>query len=975
MRFWRLAVIPLVIMALLAWTGCGGGGNTYTPDPGPGDGQLPTGTWSGTVGTDAVTDPGFSGIPEIPFDSMQTSRAASEGDTGDPLVLLGSQFIQKYNAEVDGTSLVMAAPATAAEGDFAIAFGLYKFAGLQDKSPQWLNIECMPRIFGEEYYVGIADYTLGDWRWFGPVTFPEFQLDMRDIFHRFVTELGNMYFVVVCEAGNGATLSKSTLTVAEGGGEELLPGAPYHLEATDGAFEEMIVIEWGAGMGAGYYELWRRHDEGEWGKYAETEGTRYEDHDVVPGELYWYKAFSVNEHGRSEHSNVDSGYAGELGGEPSVHPPFDLVASDGLYEDKVRVEWEHEGDYSYFELWRKRDGEGFEWGKIAQTEAREHNDYQVDPGVEYIYKARAILDGHESEWSNHDAGWAAGGGGEQPPAPWELWASDGTHAEKVVVEWGYEGDAFFDVYRKLHEEGAEWEVIGETGDRHYYDWDAEPEVVYVYKVRAWVGGAESEDSNTDTGYAAGGGGVNPPFDLIATDGLYEDKVRVEWMMEGDYGYFDLWRKRDGEGFEWGRLATTEEAEYNDFEVDPGVEYIYKVRAIIGEQESDWSNHDVGWAGGGDIPPAPWELWATDGAHPDKVVVSWHYEIEGTWFDVYRKVSEEGSTWVVIDETPETHYYDYEVDAEVVYVYKVVPWVEGVQGEPSNSDTGYAAGGGTGPGTPYDLVASDGNYEDKVRVEWMMEGDYAYFDLWRKRDGEGFEWGSLALTEVAEYNDFEVDAGVHYIYKVRAILGEQEGEWSNQDVGWADDGGVPPAPWELWATDGAHADKVVVSWHYEIEGTCFDVYRRINEEGAEWSVIDETFETHYDDYEVDAEVVYVYKVVPWVEGVQGEPSNTDTGYAAGGGEPGTPFDLVASDGLYEEYVRIEWGMEGDYSNFDLWRKRDGEGYEWGHLAYTEDQEYNDEAVDPGVVYIYKVRAILGEQDGEWSNTDSGYAGDL
>jgi len=141
------------------------------------------------------------------------------------------------------------------------------------------------------------------------------------------------------------------------------------------------------------------------------------------------------------------------------------------------------------------------------------------------------------------------------------------------------------------------------------------------------------------------------------------------------------------------------------------------------------------------------------------------------------------------------------------------------------------------------------------------------------------------------------------------------------------------------------------------------------------VIDETFETHYDDYEVDAEVVYVYKVVPWVEGVQGEPSNTDTGYAAGGGEPGTPFDLVASDGLYEEYVRIEWGMEGDYSNFDLWRKRDGEGYEWGHLAYTEDQEYNDEAVDPGVVYIYKVRAILGEQDGEWSNTDSGYAGDL
>jgi hypothetical protein len=126
--------------------------------------------------------------------------------------------------------------------------------------------------------------------------------------------------------------------------------------------------------------------------------------------------------------------------------------------------------------------------------------------------------------------------------------------------------------------------------------------------------------------------------------------------------------------------------------------------------------------------------------------------------------------------------------------------------------------------------------------------------------------------------------------------------------------------------------------------------------------------------VDAGVIYWYKVRVIVGEHESDFSNHDSGFASGGGDIPVPFELWASDGTYPGYVHVEWGYEGEYSYFDVWRKRHGEEYEWAHLGTTEALHYNDENVDVGIVYVYKVRAIVGEQEGGFSNTDSGYAGD-
>jgi hypothetical protein len=267
---WRYGAIIYILAALIVLIGCGGW-STVAPDPGPGGGdQQPTGTWEGTAANSAITDPGFAGVPEIPYD-----KAASHAVSAEPTVfeLLGSQYLQKYNAEVDGTTLVLNAPLSSGEGEYPIAYGLYKFAGLLGYDLQMLSIECLPAVLGMEYYVGVADYTLGDWLWFGPIGFPEFQLDMSDLEHQFVSELGNMYFVVVCEAGNSATISKSTLT-AVAGGDEPLCGVRHGLSPpTD--LPDMVVPEREPGTDAAYYEIKRRPRDGEGDDLAVADGNHY----------------------------------------------------------------------------------------------------------------------------------------------------------------------------------------------------------------------------------------------------------------------------------------------------------------------------------------------------------------------------------------------------------------------------------------------------------------------------------------------------------------------------------------------------------------------------------------------------------------------------------------------------------------------------------------------------------------------------
>ncbi len=310
-----LPILLLGLVAILALASCGNGGAAL-------DAQSPD--LSAAVAEADLSNTVTGELPAIPLDvsDAKASSAASDPTTPPPpppgggeqtLTVLGKDYVQLLNGTVDGDALVLNAPA--AGDDAAVlpapAYATYRVTGMAGRRALSLNIECVPGQLGQEYFVGVADYTGFKWRWFGPVTIPEFQLDLRGHNQQFVTQLGNMYFILVCHNGNSATHFKtSVLTGPRDPGQ--MPGGPHHLEASKGAFNNKIELHWQAGVDAARYDILRKpaRQDARWEKIGEAAETQYVDQPVRDNVLFFYHVVAFNANGQSARSNVDAGFAG-----------------------------------------------------------------------------------------------------------------------------------------------------------------------------------------------------------------------------------------------------------------------------------------------------------------------------------------------------------------------------------------------------------------------------------------------------------------------------------------------------------------------------------------------------------------------------------------------------------------------------------------------------------------------------------------
>ncbi|MBN2082074.1 hypothetical protein JW859_07685 [bacterium] len=325
-------LIVLFILVMSALCACGGG---QSLDLNADDGAV--------LG---ITQQG-GGLPTIPLD-----RVASEGN-GDPdggdmplpvtkVEVLGKDYLLMNNGTVNGDALDLEVPT----GDADLAWAIYRISDLGDIKPLSLTVEVLPGEWQDEYYIGVANYSKLTWDWFGPSTLLEYEIQLAETDDRYITNLGNLYFIIVVEPDNLISHVKSTL-ICGPYTSPVPPGAPYGLEASDGLYEEMIELTWDGGTAAAGFEIWRTTDaynepgrdggnptdpDNGWMLIGESPDRIYLDGMVAPGVEYWYKVRAFSSGGVSEFSNLDSGFA--LEGPP---PPELTIDGYIAFEDDNRV--------------------------------------------------------------------------------------------------------------------------------------------------------------------------------------------------------------------------------------------------------------------------------------------------------------------------------------------------------------------------------------------------------------------------------------------------------------------------------------------------------------------------------------------------------------------------------------------------------------------------------------------------------------
>jgi fibronectin type 3 domain-containing protein len=762
--------------------------------------------------------------------------------------------------------------------------------------------------------------------------------------------------------------------------------APSVVSATDGAFENKVVVNWSNVSGASRYNVYR-------GTTLVGNGVTSMSLDDTPPDYagYTYTVRAVKDGaGESGVGGSDTGYRG-------LPAPASVSASDGTYTSKVALSWTAVSGASGYNIYRGATL------LAANATGLSYDDTPSDYAT-YTYSVHAVHEGlRESTLYASDAGYRG------LAAPASVSASDGAYTTKVAVSWNaVVGAASYNIYRDStlvgsHSAGLAYDDTGvsdyllhtysvhcvnssgsespATGsDSGYRSLPAPPDMAasdgaYVDKVSlAWtaVSGAASytiwRDSTQiatgvtalsyndtvvadyathtykvypvpasgpagsfpgqDTGYR----GLPAPANVSATDGVYGDRVQITWDSVPSATGYNVYRGTTliNSNIQYGSLPCVDSP--SDF-----AQYTYYVSALYNSNESGTFGSDTGYRG----LPGPSTLTASDGTYEDTVHVSWSAVTGAAGYNIYRGATLVGNgiTYLTYDDHPA----DYGL---YTYTVKAVN-ASGGESQYGVSDTGYR-----GLPAPTGVVASDGTFTTKVALTWNAVVGAGGYDVYRDSVLIGTNVATAAYddTTVADYNQHN--------YRVHAVkAGVGESGLSGSDTGYR---GLP-APATVTASDGTYSDRVAVSWSAVAGAVGYNVWRDAVQIATNLAAVS------FNDTAVSDYALHTYKVYALnAAGQSGAAFGSDTGYR---GLP-APGGVAATDGTYADHVNITWGSVAGATSYNVYRE--STAHLVGSVA-TGNPLSLDDYDSPFSVYTYYVYAVGATGQSGVYGSDNGYAG--
>ncbi|MBR4252646.1 MAG: hypothetical protein IKQ15_10185 [Kiritimatiellae bacterium] len=471
----------------------------------------------------------------------------------------------------------------------------------------------------------------------------------------------------------------------------------------------------------------------------------------------------------------------------------------------------------------------------------------------------------------------------------------------------------------------------------------------------------------DVTITAGAPGV--PQNVQATGGLLpgvREAVRVTWDAVSGASSYSVWRKEEGQGGDPGFLKEVHEAKCSDTGADPGVYYLYYVKAKNGKGADTRTSDFSAKAKGMCLLTPPTDVKAT--GYDDHIGVLWSATTGAEWYRVARADEptdvRSQRTWLggwqkelsFADRTCEagkTYYYyvaaaknnlglfsqDGEIPAEGRMAEKVVPESLSVEG-PDSLGSGL-----------------EGNYEAFVVYSGKIKGKNAVSASWKTDAGsvrtsgtKGIVTapvtgtsGKLTVTASATVDGVEVAGGKTVQVKPQ-VLGQVTG---------------------LKVTSETSAG-IGLSWN-AAEGAGGYVVARTGGKGGDATF--KTGKTSYTDTTAEVGVEYSYTV--------------SAENAAGGGTPSEPvaafIGLSAPGGVSAtagrtDGVRVKWSGTAGATHFRVGRAASQSGTKTVlGSGWTAERSFDDVPPRDNTEYWYFVKAATGADGSHATGWSTGAKG--
>jgi len=186
-----------------------------------------------------------------------------------------------------------------------------------------------------------------------------------------------------------------------------------------------------------------------------------------------------------------------------------------------------------------------------------------------------------------------------------------------------------------------------------------------------------------------------------------------------------------------------------------------------------------------------------------------------------------------------------------------------------------------PSLPENILASDGDYSDKVRVTWNLAEHATYYQVFR--DTAPFTTNAELVGDDITASLFDdttlngLESGTIYYYWIKACNISGCSDFSTPDAGWIHKDGLI-APTNVQASDGLFSQQVRISWNGVGGATGYLITRNTTNSTVDATVLSSnTLASPFEDLTALHDIEYYY----WVQACDNDGcspySEADVGY--------------------------------------------------------------------------------------------------
>jgi len=260
--------------------------------------------------------------------------------------------------------------------------------------------------------------------------------------------------------------------------------------------------------------------------------------------------------------------------------------------------------------------------------------------------------------------------------------------------------------------------------------------------------------------------------------------------------------------------------------------------------------------------------------------------------------------------------------------------------------------------PGSVNATDGEYNDRVEINWSEVANAKNYKVYRSDTGNEDDYQALASPDTNSYTDTPVAYQTDYFYRVSTVSSDDtEGDLSNPESGYADD--MPSGITGLDAKNGDETDQVAITWNSDGNSDSYEVYRKTSSGADSYILIGEPTSASYNDTTVSPGTLYDYKVRGKTSyGTLGPESGSDTGYAI----LAAPLNITVTEGDHLNGIAIDWDLVSHAAEYRV-RRSTSESGTYNTIATVTATEYTDTSSEvinnPGKNYFYKIAGVSSE----------------